>query len=1080
MPARCSHGSKNPSKITGAYSPASVQDAVNNIQTEQSQIEALQDQIVNGMPEGSSTLEGGPVHPDTAAQQAANLLRRAAAEGEADNLARFARVREEINNIPREVRTASWMLSASESLTKWFLRGKQATLEKWALLTTPSEGKTTSANETVSLIRGRKDKFIGSVEYMNREFFAPWIKSLKVASERLGFKDVEDFAQRVGMYATLRHMPERTDYLINQVYPAAMQEVLRNPDLSETERLRNYNQLEEDLNEIIEGRDQVGINPATGRRWLSGGRTDAEAAADIDAFFNEYHISREEMDTYADGLVDVYQQIQRWRAENGFMESSVAEDLPPFEYFVPVRTIADLHNPPGGYEDAAIYNPGSLHAMKGTRGDIAEAFTTIRRFMVRAGQEYANRDLGQRLVAIRQRDGNNGLVRAYPYGNGRGSKAAADALAGKTGFVMTVAIPERLKDGTVRYQKYAITFDPTKTDADTGISGRALNDAMRDMTEADAGLGMLGRVNNRLASLNTYYSPLFSVVNAPRDFGERISAMFGQSYRLENGNIVDGTRFVRGMISAIPEVTAFLKNVMRGTVDLDASEIGRIYKDYVTDGLRQEFIAPREQTNKDLQSLQNMVDDIAGLQEYKTLTQDKSMQGVRNALAGLGQGKLRLLAKGLHNWNEFFNNIAPLSQYYTLRRMGVTRESARDGTTSIMNLREQGTLTNLMRAIFPFAKPTLQGGASMLRTMGLAPNAAGEFRPNIKGIGYMLGTVMAMAALKPVIAGAFGEENLDAMPIHELSRYIPIKFSNDPQDVFKMPLPFGPTQVSMAFFHAVDRMLRGKLEPSEAAGETLAALIRNVQPADLPMFSMKTDPAKFLLEMFVPNMVMPLYRVAANTNAFGQPITYADKKSITPMSEQGTIRTATAWHTLARTMSPIIDATPESWKEFATGYLSGPLRMITGTMEQQSAVNLGFDKSTQGILGPVFTALGMTMLYKRMPDATSMRFYEAYNDTIDKLKSYSVITTDGQRRSAEDREAFIRERMDEKGVPAELADRYFQLYKIDQELRKLSTKLRTDLLDSRVWDSTTSETWRSIYDTYLDNRRDLQRAGLGE
>lgn len=1059
-------------------------EAKDNFAESQADVDRLIDIVSNTMSESSNIPEGAPVTPSADALRAARAahadLGDAVNRGMAKEQARAAEWVSQVEmNAANSVGRIGWFMNLASSISHTLLRGNEAIMDRWAVLTMPMEGRSLSANSLSAALHGRKDKLLGSLSVLNERYMKPFLESIRPAADRLGFADVSQFAHVVGNWATARHMPERNKYLRETVYPRLIEKARNDGD--EAAAI----DLEAKLQELIDGQFEIGENDETGRRWFSGGLTDAEAQQVQESFLSQYRIPREEMDRYADNLMNVYRNIQLYRAEEGFIDQNAFEKLPKdFVYFVPTRAMSAFKKG-NQFEDAAIYNPGNLRAMEGTYGDVANAYFTIDHFMRRTAQEYANRDLGQILIALRRHAKDNNvegryglLVESYDPDAMSRSERLHDMLEGKYGFVMSATMPEVQADGSVKNHRYAISFDPFYVDQANNISGQELNRAMQDEVRNDIVLGQFGKWNNNLASLNTYYNIAFSPVNMTRDLGERASAMIGQSYRMENGNLVDGSSLVRSYIAAVPQVMKFLANVMRGRVDLDASPIGRYYKEYVQDGIKQQFNPNKERTNTEMQRVQGAEDFNRGVTEFNQMMKDKRFAGLRNAMVGTAGPILQKASRWLANWNDYFNNVASLSQYYALRNSGVARESAREGTISIMNLRENGTATAALRAVYPFVKPTMQGAASILRTMGLAPNAAGKFQPNLKGTAFLASQVAAFAVLKPMLAASFGEDELDAMPITDLARFIPIKL-DDEGNIIKLNLPFGPTPIAATLYHTLDRAARGKIDGMDAMGEILASIVRNVQPADLPLFAASTDPALYLMQLVTPSTFMPILRVASNTSAYGRELTYADKDSLVPMSEQGSIRTPSGWHTFARMASPIVDLAPEQWRTLIEGYANGPIRLLTGLINQESAINMGIDKTTQGVLGPFLTALGMTAWYKHLPDATSQRFYQEYAAVRDRIRKYNVPLKDGVERRGEEREAFFRQQMSDKGVPQEDIDKYFDFYHADQDIRKLGTQLKKAVLETGVLDDPSNDAWRELYDAYYEARKERQAVGLG-
>lgn len=935
----------------------------------------------------------------------------------------------------------------------------------WGLYHAPSEGKTAGANKISRDFDRIPAAIQGTINHISETLIKPWLDQVRPIAEHLGLDTIE-LAKKITQIQQARHVPELYDHILsrNERTMQSLAQTINDPNTSDKMRIalqRQYDKLMSNNEELAKYRFATYPYTTNGRRHLTVGMTETEAQQFIDDFYKTYtDLDPNTINNLADQFTQLNNGLFEWATKNGLYTKEEIANIPTqFKHFVHMFNHSDVRV--SRDPDPYVFLPGNLHSAGGTRSvKIMDGLTATMKMVERFARSEATRPLAYDLMELHRQDPKgvmHGLMVAdmdvaqrLAQTNTDLGRMWKDKLEGTDGFAFTLVVPKPTKADPAATKKMLIGIRNTWEDKALGITGVDLTKALVAKT-TDGMLSKIGGITGGFGSLNTFYSPTFAPVNMHRDMFERIFTLPSQSYVLNNGKVVDGASFMAPMIANSFRVAKFLFDRMRGKAQGD-SDLARAFNDYNILGLRQQF-DPSQQRNINRSIL---LDDI------------KELEPLKNQFGSRWQQFKNLFGR----WSDMWNNIAPLTQYYTLLSHGVARESARQGTLEIMNLYKGGELAPLMRAVWVFAKPTMQGGANLFRAIGLAPNAAGEFKMNAKGLFTAAGLFAAAAVLKQMTAGMMGEENFDKLSLEDKAKFIPIQFGEN--DLFKIALPFGITQPMFMLYHVADMISRGKIDPMDGAGHVIASVARAVSPQDYPGWSIKDDPLGFLREMLTPALLAPLASVSANKNHFGSQITYADPDSITPMSQQGAANTPTNWKKLAQGIHSLtgIDYAPEQWRALFEGYAGGILKALPDAVSFTSDYRGSFDDTTRGQLGPALSALGFSMLYKALPESHAAQFYEEFSRIKSELKSLGVNFT-GNYKTKEDRISFQTNLMREHGIDEETISRYFGMQEALNEKRNKTKELRENV--DRVLDSGDDAYYEQLRELYQAWAEDLDQ-----
>ena len=956
-------------------------------------------------------------------------------------------------------------------------KNKMATLESFMIGESPFEqGQNVGSHAGVEAWRGIDRKAIGFMRDFNTTYFDPFIKGIETRAHELGFEGPMAFARAIGDYAVMRHMPEANAYWLQNKQRDLIQAIA-------DKDVQAVNRLQHEIDHFLQYRDWTGQVDENGAGIKCAGRTDGFAAEWIDNFHRQYKIDRAEMEGYAQQLSNIVTELNKWNIAQGNvpLEDAAAIGSTGFQRYVPLKAARDLSSTLP--TDSTIMNAGNFHSREGmdSRTPIANAFDSIYHHAQRIAQDNASRDAVLSLVALKYnalRQGRESPIEVNDYNtavakaNAGGSFGAIyrNIIEGKNGFMATAMVPERTADGRLTVKRKIVTFDDNYVNEGTGITGKQLNESVKAVQQ-DTMLKLASRATGFLGSLNTHYNIAFPAVNAVKDAGERLNNLFGQTYRMENGSYISGDHFAGAYVAAIPKAMSFLSHILTGKVpDLDASPIGRYWKEYVTQGIKQEFDPTRFKEGAELETVLGQ------------LKKDKTAGPMLELLGRVDDATRKKILNGIHNWNDYFNNVSAFAQFLALREKGVDIDSASTGTLEVINLRESGSATPWMRAWYAFAKPTMQGAASLLRSIGLSPNAAGQFKPSVKGMAFLAAQGIVSTIAYNIYKSAVGSEQADNVSLDNLSRYVYLPIGKD-GDSYKLPIPFGASSIGAAAFIGLDRVMRGAMEPLDYVGHMVRQVFKATTPAEFPAYAMSDGFATYMMGLFSPSALQPIMQVVANKGYFGQNITYGDANSTTPMYMQGKATTPSGWGSFAKLLNHysggLINAAPEQVKTLIEGYFGGISQIFPDLINRNSLASMGFDETTQGKLGTAMSVLGASMLYNKLPMTHTRQYYTEYDKLKKEIRDMGIkLSEKGAYSDAEEREIVWRDKLAAGGMDAEKIEKYLALYCAEQDKNKLTEEFKEKTTNNPNFPDMEEDDMRALFEDYMNKCEEIYVQGL--
>jgi hypothetical protein len=310
---------------------------------------------------------------------------------------------------------------------------------------------------------------------------------------------------------------------------------------------------------------------------------------------------------------------------------------------------------------------------------------------------------------------------------------------------------------------------------------------------------------------------------------------------------------------------------------------------------------------------------------------------VARALPRAGVGPVNLAAvNGLVNkWNDLFNNLPAFIQYAALRQQGVSANDAAAYTLDMMNYYKSGEWAPAASALWAFFRPTIQGGANLIRTL----DPRGKDRATrVRSAGAALGMTVMSLMITGLLRSMGGDDEktglnrYDQIPIDQLTRFIPL--FNEDGSYLKLQLPFGGTQMFWGAGQIIDRVGRGLLKPDEGAYHLVMNTFKQVLPDSYPAYPPSEDPLAWVFQTFTPQPFRPLVDLKVDKNYWGRSINGV-KDSTAPLYDQGRKTTPSNWHATAKWLHDTLgfETTPETLRYVFNYYLAGPLQGMMTALE---------------------------------------------------------------------------------------------------------------------------------------------------
>lgn len=558
----------------------------------------------------------------------------------------------------------------------------------------------------------------------------------------------------------------------------------------------------------------------------------------------------------------------------------------------------------------------------------------------------------------------------------------------------------RDKAGNIIYDRRFIQFDVRYSDEKSHITGAELNDAMTSVLRLDERLNFLAKATALMGHSCTSLNLGFAPCNGARDFMERGVNMANRDYVDSYGQHVPGYKLLAGYVSQLPKAFNAVIHQVTGRLDPN-SEYGKYFKEFTDAGLHYTY---SRAIGKESTSLINNIDNLNKFYADKKNAQtEKTIDRIASRF-----GEMReIVSKWIYAWNDVWNLTPSLAQYVAMRKRGIEPSQTANAVSEVMDQSQTGQYTNALRMFFPFTNPTLQGARAMLRTVGLAPGADGGFHMSYRGMATFVGLTAVGNMLYSFARESLGQDEdtgayrIDSLPISDLCRYIPIP-TNDKGDYFKMPIGFGIAQLASSMAIAMDRMERGIASAEDVMPEFMAAIAKQMSPADTPSYNFSMSPATWLMQVLSPALLRPIEDVAVNRNYKGRPITYysASEGAYTSAADSGWATTAPVYKNLAKEILQTtgIDFAPEQLKALLRGYATGFLRFIPSYIDAEKNPANNPEKGMYNKLGPVAFGLGGTMYRGEITDV-GRSLYDRYKaEIMSRVRQEGVVLKTGNRK----------------------------------------------------------------------------------
>ena len=784
-----------------------------------------------------------------------------------------------------------------------------------------------------------------------------------------------------------------------------------------------------------------------------------------------------------------------------FRDERLNSDLIPVEVLQTWQGQSDRYVPAMGRDDAerfvdskssSLFDPGHYVEAEGRTTRPDSAWDNAIKIAYRTANEIGNLDFGDALVAAYMKDlrragadkdyKGSGL-RMYDMASVARDSASgsairnlyAEAIQGRGGIVARV--PQLDVDGNVTgFRKVVMQFDPKYNkygENGSKINGDALNNALNDATGGVHGEdNFLQQMTGLYGQMFTRFTPGFCIVNGSRDTAERAVHMMNRTVYTESGQAINGSSLVPAYLVNAGRVLPMLGQIMRGTAP-EGSAAARFGEEYRSFGLFQDysrrFSRNSTPSTEELLSGKSMhrtgMGDILRRPEYKSL---------KNVIDGAGGLKDDVIG-GLDRMNDYFNNIASFAQYVTLREAGVSARDAASATLEMMNLYQTGTHTNVLRALFPFVRPTVQSAMNMARTLGLSYDPRGVVKAGYRGWGTMVGAYTVASMLLPIIREQLGTDDngnyrYDAMSSSQLSAFIPIGLSDG--TYFKLPVGYGPMQVVMSLAVNSDRMRRGTGSWRDLVGETMFTFARNMLPGNWPEFAFSSHPMEYMAHMIAPAWAQPFVESATNISHFGTPVSRASGEG-QAKPYQGSISTPEFYHNMAKTVYSTLgwELSPEQLRASAKGLFIGPSKLILSFLEGDYDEHRSKGAQSFAGLHPIFAAMGGTMLMGDNYNTSRSIFYNTYDRYAEAwkragLKLTSNKSSDYHKNKPEEKEAFQRRQLEGAGFSEDFIEDWLLLARAQSAVEKLN-RASNDEIKALIAEGTYDDV-RSKFRDYAD------------
>ena len=264
--------------------------------------------------------------------------------------------------------------------------------------------------------------------------------------------------------------------------------------------------------------------------------------------------------------------------------------------------------------------------------------------------------------------------------------------------------------------------------------------------------------------------------------------------------------------------------------------------------------------------------------------------------------------------------------------------------------------------------------------------------------------------------------------------------------------------------------------------DTFAAILRNVSPLDMPTYFDRENPIKGLVTLFTPMLAKGAVSTAMNINNFGRTLTFEQESTgLIPLSEQGRASTSLFYHQIARwaQQKTGLDLAPEQWQNILESYLGGPLKIFAEFGKQSNIRAAGIDETTQEILGPVATALGVPMIYKHVGDLNRWNYFDQKSRAEAQIRKLGIRPPAGLQ--GDERYAWYRTTLEEHNVDPEIIEQVILFDQADHDLQKLATDLNKEIKSNgAILDYGDEDKLKTLFETFAINRNEIYKRTLDQ
>lgn len=787
-------------------------------------------------------------------------------------------------------------------------------------------------------------------------------------------------------------------------------------------------------------------------KTLCCGWLDGEIALEADAAWKRlesYGFSEAHVNELIGDAQELYRMVERSLVRNNQVSLRQLGRFPDIRGFLPL--VQDKHNAGDLATAITVFTPGSLHAKEGTTERPANAWDSLLNFAKRGAYRVSMTKLAQLLYnAHRVRGEEASGIRVTEW-----RKVASLSRKDYARFMRATSsggIVSDIVNAKGEVERVFVRFRPDFKSSDGGqlYTGVKLNEVLNGLTRRSDSLNLIGKGTAITGMMYTRFNPGFPLINSMRDALERMYNMSNRDYVDEQGRVIPGYKLVPSMIANSARALRIAADASwgRGKPDLSTKE-GQWLDEYRRFGLDAIHL---KDLGKEYKSFDESLDPNSS-------TMANGVPYIKEAAKGMGRYG-GYLVKALDGWNSTLNNAPALAQYFALREHGVSAMDAGTAVAEMLNSNLTGTWTSALRTLFPFVRPTMQGARALLRSIGLASDAQGKFNFKPRNFAMAVTAYAAASSLYAFFRDGLGEAedgtpNMDAISVGTLATAMPF-MPNGEGGYFKVPIPFGMSRIAFALAAGQDRVERGVMSPEDMAFAVISTLGKQVAPSDFPEWSMRENPADWLMQAFAPALIRPIADVGVNRNFAGGPIVRGSnqgEESMEPKSSKGYAATEQWYKDAAKTIFDTtgFDLAPEQVKALMRGYLGGPLKAITAIVESDNPAATEERQSSVQDLGWFLTALGGTMYYGKLRDADKSLVYGAMDKMRRDVRREGVEWNNPELAKKRDPDAYrawrVQQLRDKGWSEAKLADLDLIL-QIDSALRKSRQNWKEPLMQA--------------------------------